>query len=65
MVWLGNSSSGLLEAPYFCKGTINIGDRQRGRLKPKSVIDCIAKAESISEALLKLYSKKFKENSVK
>ena len=26
---LGNSSSGLLEAPYFCKGTINIGDRQR------------------------------------
>ena len=58
---LGNSSSGLLEAPYFCKGTINIGDRQRGRLKANSVIDCLPNAESISKALSKLYSKKFKE----
>ncbi len=35
---VGNSSSGLLEAPSFAKGTINIGDRQRGRLKADSVI---------------------------
>jgi GDP/UDP-N,N'-diacetylbacillosamine 2-epimerase (hydrolysing) len=37
---LGNSSSGLAEAPSFKIGTINIGDRQKGRIKAKSVIDC-------------------------
>ena len=37
---VGNSSSGLTEVPSFRKPTINIGDRQRGRLKAKSVIDC-------------------------
>ncbi len=37
---VGNSSSGLLEMPTFKKFTINIGDRQKGRLKAKSVIDC-------------------------
>ena len=37
---IGNSSSGLLEAPSFQIGTINIGDRQKGRLKAKSIIDC-------------------------
>ena len=38
---IGNSSSGLLEAPSFKVGTINIGDRQKGRLKAQSVIDCL------------------------
>jgi GDP/UDP-N,N'-diacetylbacillosamine 2-epimerase (hydrolysing) len=37
---VGNSSSGLTEVPSFAKGTINVGDRQRGRLKAESVIDC-------------------------
>ena len=37
---VGNSSSGLSEAPSFKIGTINIGDRQRGRMKAESVIDC-------------------------
>ena len=36
---IGNSSSGILEAPYFKTFSINIGDRQKGRLKPKTVID--------------------------
>ena len=36
---IGNSSSGLLEMPSFKKGTLDIGDRQRGRLKAKSVIN--------------------------
>ncbi len=40
---LGNSSSGIIEAPSFKIGTINIGDRQRGRIKAKSIIDCEAK----------------------
>jgi len=38
---VGNSSSGLIEAPSFKIGTINIGDRQKGRIKAKSVIDCL------------------------
>jgi GDP/UDP-N,N'-diacetylbacillosamine 2-epimerase (hydrolysing) len=56
---VGNSSSGLAEVPSFGKGTINIGDRQRGRLKADSVIDCNPERESIGAALQKLYSKKF------
>jgi len=57
---IGNSSSGLLEAPSFKIGTINIGDRQRGRLKADSVIDCFSTKESIKSAIEILYSKKFK-----
>lgn len=56
---VGNSSSGLLEAPSFKKGTINIGDRQKGRLKALSVIDCGYDKESIGKALDQLFSKKF------
>jgi len=56
---VGNSSSGLLEAPSFKTGTINIGDRQRGRLKAKSVIDCPPTKESIIRAIKTLYSPKF------
>jgi GDP/UDP-N,N'-diacetylbacillosamine 2-epimerase (hydrolysing) len=56
---VGNSSSGLLEVPSFGKGTINIGDRQRGRLKAESVIDCDPEQGSIAAALQKLYSKEF------
>jgi GDP/UDP-N,N'-diacetylbacillosamine 2-epimerase (hydrolysing) len=37
---VGNSSSGLAEVPSFKKGTINIGDRQRGRLQATSIINC-------------------------
>ncbi|MBT7950861.1 MAG: UDP-N-acetylglucosamine 2-epimerase (hydrolyzing) [Gammaproteobacteria bacterium] len=57
---VGNSSSGLTEAPSFKKGTINIGDRQRGRLKAESVIDCIPERLAITKALQELYSDKFK-----
>jgi GDP/UDP-N,N'-diacetylbacillosamine 2-epimerase (hydrolysing) len=56
---VGNSSSGLLEAPTFKIGTINIGDRQKGRLKTDSVIDCNPNQESISAAIEKLYTKDF------
>lgn len=58
---VGNSSSGLAEVPTFKIGTINIGDRQKGRLKAKSVIDCKPKKESIKEAINTLYSKNFKK----
>jgi len=61
---VGNSSSGLAEAPTFKIGTINIGDRQRGRLKADSVIDCEPDKESILSAIRKLYSKEF-QNKLK
>ncbi|MEK6755338.1 MAG: UDP-N-acetylglucosamine 2-epimerase, partial [Bacteroidota bacterium] len=56
---IGNSSSGLLEAPSFKKGTINIGDRQRGRAQAASVINCQPDRRSIAAALDKLYSQAF------
>jgi len=57
---VGNSSSGITEAPSFKIGTINIGDRQKGRLKAESVIDCDSLHSSITLAFNKLYSKEFK-----
>ena len=56
---VGNSSSGLAEVPSFKKGTINIGDRQRGRLQAESVINCEPTRESIAAALAQLYSTDF------
>ena len=58
---IGNSSSGLAEVPTFKKGTINIGDRQRGRIKAESVIDCKPTTKSVSDAIKKLYSSEFQQ----
>ena len=58
---IGNSSSGLLEAPMFNIPTINIGDRQNGRLKPKSVIDCNAEKKSIVNAIYVALNPNFKK----
>ena len=59
---VGNSSSGLAEAPSFKIGTINIGDRQKGRIKAESVIDCKSDKVSILEAFDKLYSVEFQNS---
>jgi len=56
---VGNSSSGLTEAPSFRIGTINIGDRQKGRLKAASVIDCPPQREAIRQAIATLYIPQF------
>ncbi|MCK9276309.1 MAG: UDP-N-acetylglucosamine 2-epimerase [Syntrophales bacterium] len=56
---IGNSSSGILEAPTFKIGTVNVGDRQKGRIKAESVIDCDPKKEAIRAAVEKLYSIRF------
>ena len=56
---IGNSSSGLAEVPRFKKGTINIGDRQRGRLQAASVINCDPTRQSIAAAVKQLYSINF------
>ncbi len=58
---VGNSSSGIIEAPSFNIGTINIGDRQRGRLKADSVMDCEPTKDSIRKAFKKLYSISFQK----
>ncbi len=58
---VGNSSSGLAEAPTFKTGSINIGDRQKGRLKAASVIDCETSKEAICAAFDKLYSDDFQK----
>ncbi len=56
---VGNSSSGIIEAPSFKIGTINIGDRQKGRIMAESVIDCSSDLKSIQNAFKKLYSNNF------
>ncbi|MCG9875844.1 MAG: UDP-N-acetylglucosamine 2-epimerase [Leptospiraceae bacterium] len=56
---LGNSSSGILEAPSFRKATINVGDRQKGRLRSMSVIDVKANKYDILEAIEKSYTDEF------
>ena len=58
---VGNSSSGLAETPSFKIGTINIGDRQKGRIKADSVIDCEPIKEEILKAFDKLYADDFKD----
>lgn len=48
---LGNSSSGIIETPAFKVATVNIGDRQRGRLQSESIINCGSRAEDIVNAI--------------
>ena len=56
---VGNSSSGLIEVPSFRKGSINIGDRQRGRLQAASVINSAPTRQDIAAALKRLYDADF------
>lgn len=59
---VGNSSSGLGEAPSLGLGTVNIGDRQKGRLMANSVINCEPDRVSISNAIKLLYSPEFQKS---
>lgn len=61
---IGNSSSGLLEAPAFLTPTINIGNRQRGRVAPISVIHCNEDADSIDQAIVKAMSEEFRSQLI-
>ncbi len=61
---VGNTSSGIVETPSFKVGTINIGDRQKGRIRAKSIIDCQSSIKSIMDAFKKLYSTKY-QNELK
>ena len=53
---IGNSSSGLIEVPYLHTPTVNIGNRQKGREKPNSVIDCSLRVTDINNAIEKALS---------
>lgn len=59
---LGNSSSGILEVPCFHIPTINIGNRQKGRIQAKSIINCAPTTESIQNAILKAQSQSFRKS---
>ena len=58
---IGNSSSGLIEAPALRKFSINIGNRQNGRFLEKSVISCKNKISDIQRSIKIAYSKILKK----
>ncbi len=58
-LYIGNSSSGIIELPSFKKPTINLGERQTGRIKPASVIDCNYNKKNILKKIKIATSKKF------
>ncbi len=60
---IGNSSSGLLEAPSFGIPTINIGDRQKGRLQSDSVINCRPEVADIERAITSALSKEIQNKA--
>jgi GDP/UDP-N,N'-diacetylbacillosamine 2-epimerase (hydrolysing) len=62
---IGNSSSGMGEAPSFHVPTVNIGDRQKGRLQAESTINCGTGADDIKKAVEKALSPEFKEKASK
>lgn len=63
-VIIGNSSSGILEMPTFSKPTINIGDRQKGRVKSNSIINVSSKKYLIKRKIDFIYSKKFNSKNI-
>ncbi len=60
-VVIGNSSSGIIETPSFCVPTVNIGDRQKGRMQAKNILNCPPKEEEIHFAIDKALSEEFHE----
>ncbi len=59
---MGNSSSGIIEAPSFGVPTVNIGDRQRGRIQAESVINCKPEKKEILSAMDRAMSIKWQEH---
>jgi len=60
-VVIGNSSSGIVEAPFVPVPTVNVGDRQKGRLKASSIIDCPENYEEIVSAIQKALSQELRQ----
>ena len=60
-VVIGNSSSGIIETPSFKVPTVNIGDRQRGRIQAKNILNCIPVKEEIGDSIEKALSFEFRQ----
>lgn len=58
---IGNSSSGIMEAPAMGIPTVNIGDRQRGRIQAASIVNCAPDATAIGEAMKRVQTAEFRE----
>jgi len=61
---IGNSSSGIIEAPSLRTPTVNIGDRQKGRITTESIISCSNKKQEIEKAIEKALSVKFRKKLI-
>ncbi len=59
---IGNSSSGIIEVPVFNTPTVNIGDRQKGRIRCNSVLDCGPTKDEIKKYIAKALSHEFKRS---
>ncbi len=59
---IGNSSSGIIEVPCFSVPTVNIGDRQKGRVRVQSVIDCGTETQDIVSAISKALDADFRQS---
>jgi len=57
---VGNSSSGIIEAPALKVPTINVGDRQKGRLRARSIVDCAGTSDAIVAAIGRALQPKFR-----
>ena len=62
---IGNSSSGIIEAPCFHIPTVNIGDRQKGRIMPKSVLSCTPEKEEIVNTIKTAFNDSFREKALR
>jgi UDP-hydrolysing UDP-N-acetyl-D-glucosamine 2-epimerase len=58
---IGNSSSGVVEAPFLKTPTVNVGERQKGRLRARSIVDCKGDRADIEKAIRKAISPEFRE----
>ena len=56
---IGNSSSGIIETPSFKIPTVNIGNRQDGRIKCRSIVDCSTSKKAIVKSIRRALNKKF------
>jgi UDP-hydrolysing UDP-N-acetyl-D-glucosamine 2-epimerase len=61
-VFVGNSSSGIMETPSFALPTVNVGRRQEGRERARNILDCPAEANSIAAKLRQARSEEFRKS---
>lgn len=62
---IGNSSSGIIEAPFLGKPSINIGDRQKGRIQKATIINCKAEKREIEKSINTVLSNEFISSKIK